>query len=161
MAVTPMQDKAVKVFLSRLRADYPQFRFRRGTQDYWSPGSKTIIYNGERPLVDLEYGLLHELAHALLNHRNYTSDFELLKLESEAWQTASTIAKNYGIEINEDHIQACLDTYRDWLHRRSSCPKCSMHVFQEDYDHYSCFNCQTKWSVGSDRFVRAYRKLGH
>jgi|SRR5579862_5089082 len=159
MAVSHTQNKAVKDFLVRLRADYPQFKFRRGEQDHWSPGSNTITYNEERPLMDLEYGLLHELAHALLNHKNYTSDFELLKLESEAWETARTIAMSYGIEIHEEHIQNSLDTYRDWLHLRSSCPKCGVHVFQKDTEHYMCFNCQTSWSVGSDRFVRTYRKV--
>lgn len=159
MAATPISSTTSEQFVEQLKIDYPQFKFRRGSQDHWSPGSNTIIYNQERPLIDLQYGLLHELAHALLGHKNYSSDFELLKLEAAAWETAAKIGKNYGLEIDEDHIQNCLDTYRDWLHRRSTCPSCGIHVFQENPKYYVCFNCQTRWSVSPDRFVRAYRKL--
>lgn len=161
MVAMPMPDPEVKSFIGQVKADYPQFRFRRGRQDHWSPGSNMVIYNDDRPLVDLQYGLLHELSHALLAHKNYSGDFELLKLEAEAWAMAAKIGSKYGIAIDEDHVQNCLDTYRDWLHRRSTCPSCGMHVFQEDPKHYACFNCQTRWSVGPDRFARSYRKLSN
>lgn len=155
-----MPNRTVDEFIAKLKADYPQFRFRRGSQDFWSPGSNTVTYFPDRGLKQLQYGLLHELAHALLGHTNYRSDFELLKMESEAWQKASEIAQKYKLEINEDHIQNCLDTYRDWLHRRSACPTCGMRTMQKDVGHYRCLNCQTEWSVTSHRFTRAYR-LSH
>jgi len=159
MAVTNSSDKQAAKFIKKLAADYPKFSFRRGKQDYWSPGSKTVTYDPSRPSPELEYGLLHELSHALLEHTNYTSDFELLKMESEAWHKAARIGKKYSVKITEDHIQNCLDTYRDWLHRRSSCPTCGMHVLQTNPESYRCFNCQTEWSVTNKRFVRAYRRL--
>lgn len=146
-------------FIKSLQKDYPQFGFKKGGQDYWSPGSKTIIYNPEQSLIKLQYSLSHELAHALLNHKNYKSDFELLKMESEAWHKAAELSHRYGFTISDEHIQNCLDTYRDWLHRRSTCPTCGLHVLQVSPNKYRCFNCQTQWTVTDSRFVRAYRRL--
>lgn len=150
--------KQSKAFVDKLSADYPEFKFVEGKQDHWSPGTKTIIYCPGRDLAETKYSLLHELAHALLKHSDYQSDFELLRLESEAWELAARIAPTYGVNVSEDHIQNCLDTYRDWLHRRSTCPSCSVHVFQKDAQTYKCFNCQAEWSVTTRHFVRAYRK---
>lgn len=147
-----------KRFVGRVAADYPQFNFRAGTQEHWSPKTRTITYEAGGPPRTLKYGLLHELAHALLDHNSYKSDFELLKLESQAWQTAAEIGGKYGVKIDEEHIQNCLDTYRDWLHRRSKCPVCGMHVLQEDSTRYKCFNCGAGWQVSAGRFARSYRR---
>lgn len=144
-------------FIVQIAKDYPQFSFKPGPQENWSPRTKTITYSDSEPLEELRYGLLHELAHALLGHNNYHSDFELLKMEAEAWELAAKIASKYGIKLDEDHIQDCLDTYRDWLHRRSKCPTCGMHVLQKDSQSYQCFNCDTAWRVSGRRFARPYR----
>jgi hypothetical protein len=151
-------NKTSSPLISELRKDYPQFKFVAGTEEHWSPKTKIITYSTDQDGEHLCFGILHELSHALLGHSTYHSDFELLKLESEAWELASRIGLKYGISIDEDHIQNCLDTYRDWLHRRSSCPKCSTHVLQKDASYYQCFNCHTTWRVSSGRFVRPYRK---
>jgi len=164
MVVTSSSDKNLpktEAFLASLKKDYSQFKFKAGKQDFWSPGTKTITYNADSSLIKLQYGLLHELAHALLGHQNYTSDFELLKMEAEAWDKASQISPKYGLQINQDHVQNCLDTYRDWLHRRSTCPRCGVHVLQDNSGAYKCFNCQTRWSVTDKRFTRTYRRQFH
>jgi hypothetical protein len=140
--------------IETLTKDYPKFIFRSGKQERWSPKSKTITYNPEGS----SYGVLHELAHAILSHSTYQSDFELLKMEAEAWVLAAKLGLTYKIKINEDHIQDCLDTYRDWLHKRSTCPTCGAHALQESPINYFCFNCRTSWSVSSERFARSYRK---
>ncbi|MBI2589164.1 hypothetical protein HYW35_03100 [Candidatus Saccharibacteria bacterium] len=150
--------KDAKAFIKHLNSDYPDYGFIAGKQDHWSPRNKTINFNQGQTLTNLQYAVLHELAHALLRHDNYQTDFELLKLESEAWQLAAQIGKNYNVSISQDHIQNCLDTYRDWLHRRSACPSCGMHVLQQSPKIYKCFNCQAQWHVSSGRFVRPYRK---
>ncbi len=106
-----------------------------------------------------EWSILHELAHAKLNHNNYYSDFELVKLELDAWQEAKEIAKNYGIKIDSEHIEDCLDTYRDWLHQRATCPTCQTVSTQRDPNTYQCFNCRTSWHVSNSRFCRPYRKV--
>lgn len=160
MAVTVSSAKTskAKLFITRLRRDFPELAFKAGAQDHWSPKSNTITYKLGASLRELQYGVLHELAHAQLGHLNYHNDFELVKLESSAWQLAAKIGKKYGVKISHEHIQDCLDTYRDWLHARSRCPTCGVHVLQKDPHHYRCFNCQTEWSVTSGRFVRPYRR---
>ena len=158
MAAMTTSSKMSSVLVDQIILDYPQFKFRPGSQEHWSPKFNTITYSQSEPLDELRYGLLHELAHALLGHNTYQSDFELLKLESEAWQLAAKIGKKYHVRLNDDHIQDCLDTYRDWLHRRSKCPTCGMHVMQQDSVTYRCFNCDTSWQVSSRRFVRSYRR---
>ncbi len=146
-----------KDFIDQLSLDYPAFKFKPGTQEHWSPKTNTITYNPEEPINLLRYGFLHELAHAQLGHIDYEGDFELLKLEAGAWELAAKIGKKYNVVISQDHIQNCLDTYRDWLHQRSACPTCGMRVLQKDSSHYHCFNCQTQWKVTSGRFVRPYK----
>ena len=158
MAVTTISSRTSKDFIASLAKDYPQFIFKAGPQDHWSPKTNTISYNSAETLAQQQYGVLHELAHGLLGHLSYHSDFQLLKLEAEAWDLASKIGKKYNVRINQDHIQNCLDTYRDWLHKRSTCPVCGMHVLQKDASNYACFNCKSSWTVTSKRFVRPYRR---
>ena len=159
MAVTSTSASKADIFIARLRKDYPDLSFIEGHQEHWSPKNQSITYNPHQAYKHLSHGLLHELAHALLGHSNYGSDFELLKLERDAWDLADKLGKHYGIRIDHDHIQNCLDTYRDWLHRRSACPTCGTHVLQRDSHFYQCYNCQTTWKVSSGRFVRPYRKM--
>lgn len=154
---SPVTAQSAKDFVQQVARDYPQFKFKAGAQEHWSPKTNTITYSKSEPLDELRYGLLHELAHALLGHKTYQSDFELLKLESQAWDLAAKIGKKYKLKLNESHIQDCLDTYRDWLHRRSQCPTCGMHVLQKDSTTYRCFNCGTTWQVSHRRFARPYR----
>jgi hypothetical protein len=119
-----------------------------------------------------QWALLHETGHALLEHQSYKGDFELLRLEVAAWErareVAATISHDFSpdstpdagmdVTIDEDHIQDCLDTYRDWLYKRSICPTCTTKCLQQDdFVHYRCFNCHTTWRVSSNRFCRAYR----
>jgi len=156
MAATTTSGKASD-FIRQITDDYPQFTFKPGRQEHWSPRTKTITYDDSASADELRYGLLHELSHALLGHDNYHSDFELLKLESQAWEMAVKIGRKYKVKLDNDHIQDCLDTYRDWLHRRSKCPACGVHTLQVDGRTYRCFNCGTTWNVTSRRFARPYR----
>jgi IrrE N-terminal-like domain len=147
-----------KYLISNIMKDYPDLNFKVGSREHWSPKTNTITYNPNEPSDKFCCGLMHELAHSVLAHNSYGSDFELLKLESEAWALAAKLGKKYKIDINNDHIQNCLDTYRDWLHRRSTCPNCGVHTLQKDNKHYQCHNCQAVWRVSSGRFVRPYRQ---
>lgn len=157
-ATTLSNSQSLNNFLLRIKQDYPRYGFKPGKQDHWSPGKQIITYNPDKPLAESSVALLHELAHAELNHTTYTSDLELLKLESQAWKLAAKIGKQYEVIITNDHIQNCLDTYRDWLHQRSACPNCTMRVLQTNPSKYECFNCHTEWAVTADRFSRSYRK---
>lgn len=159
MAAMSISARTPKVFLDQLRRDFPELTFKSGKQDHWSPKTDTITYKSGVAIKEMQYGILHELAHAQLDHNDYHNDFELLKLETQAWELAAKIGRKYGIKIDDEHIQDCLDTYRDWLHARSRCPTCGMNVLQTDPYHYRCFNCQTQWSVTNGRFVRPYRRI--
>lgn len=144
--------------ITKLQAHFPDLRFTPGQQFCWSPETGEIFYKMAARGAPSSWSLLHETGHALLKHKNYQADFHLLRLEIEAWERARELADGLGMSIDEDHIQDCLDTYRDWLHKRSICPTCATKCLQQDdYQHYRCFNCHTVWRVSASRFCRAYR----
>jgi hypothetical protein len=140
-----------------LRRDFPQFQFVVGPQAYWSPETHEIYYNISQNNATSSWSLLHELGHAVLQHNSYTTDIDLLQKEVEAWIKASTIAKKYKIMINEEYAQNCLETYRNWLFKRSTCPACGAHGAQNTNRQYCCFNCDEQWNVSISRFCRPYR----
>ena len=145
--------------LSILRTKYPGISFVPKDSFYWSPRTSTVFYVPEAlEGANGQWSLLHELGHALLGHSNFKSDFGLLKLESEAWVKAQKEAKNHTITIDPDHIEDCLDSYRDWLYQRSTCPGCLSSSLQIEPRRYRCFNCNNIWNVSSSRTCRTYRK---
>lgn len=145
--------------LKQLRRDYPNVLFSPAKQFYWSPKTTEVFYSKQlESSRTAPWSLLHELGHALLRHTNYTLDLELVQMESQAWEKAKEIGTTYGYEIDDGHIQDCMDTYRDWLHQRSACPTCNTRSLQQDSQRYKCFNCNQVWTVSSSRFCRPYRK---
>jgi hypothetical protein len=149
----------MKPLTAKLQQQFPELRFRAGQQFSWSPDTGEIIYKSNATGRKADWSLLHETGHALLKHQSYGADYELLRLEIDAWERAKVVAKEVGLTISEDHIQDCLDTYRDWLYKRSICPNCGTKCLQQDdFVHYRCFNCHTTWSVTASRFGRAYRR---
>ena len=146
--------------ISKLQAQFPDIAFTQGSRFYWSPESHEVVYNAAADGDGALWAILHETSHALLRHRTYTNDFELLKMEVAAWEKAKDLARTLRIQpIDENHVQDCLDTYRDWLHKRCLCPRCANRSFQKDSEHYSCHNCSTTWKVTPSRFCRAYRAI--
>lgn len=145
--------------LSAMQSLAPDVTFVPKDSFYWSPQQRTIAFN-ETSLNQTEgtWSLLHETAHAILNHHIYKNDFDLLLMEVAAWKQAKEIAAQLDIDVNEDHVQDCLDTYRDWLHRRSTCPTCGNVGLQHSSSEYRCHNCHTTWHVTTARFCRPYRK---
>jgi predicted RNA-binding Zn-ribbon protein involved in translation (DUF1610 family) len=155
----PGKSSAMDKLITTLETRFPRLKFTPGKQFYWSPETGEIFYRPGTSGREAEWSLLHETGHAALKHHSYQGDFELLQLELEAWAQARRIGQEIGIGISEDHIQDCLDTYRDWLYKRSICPTCGTKCLQQDdYTHYSCFNCHTVWRVSASRFCRAYRR---
>jgi len=146
--------------IKRLKKDHPDLVFSPGQSHCWLPEQSQIYYAAETAnRSHSTEGLLHELGHAHLKHKGYVSDLELLKKEVDAWQEALRLAKLYDVAFDENHMQDCLDTYRDWLYKRSICPQCgTKSLQQDDYVHYRCFNCHTTWRVTPSRFCRAYRR---
>lgn len=140
---------------ANIRQAHPTLKVIEGEAFSWSPASQTITYKpgGQQKA----WSLFHELAHALLGHKTYETDFELLLLEVAAWERAKELANQYKVAIDEERIQDCIDTYRDWLYQRSSCPTCDNTSLQQNAVTYQCFNCGTTWTVTASRFCRPYR----
>lgn len=140
--------------VKQLIADHQQFSFVPSQAFRWSPAEQTIYY---QPQTDISWSLLHELGHALLGHQDYQSDIELLKIELAAWEKAKLIGADYGVSINQDHVEDCLDTYRDWLKKRATCPECRTVTTQSSPTSYTCFNCAASWGVPKSPLCRVTR----
>jgi hypothetical protein len=148
----------MKALIAGIQAAFPQVSFAVGDTFYWSPEQQIIYYNPKARNTRGRWSLLHETGHALLGHSSYQADIELLQMEMAAWQKAQELAAQFDVVIDEEHIQDCLDTYRDWLYRRSICPTCTTKCLQSgDMAHYRCHNCHTVWKVTPSRFCRPYR----
>ncbi len=144
--------------LARIRTDYPDLSFIESAHFSWHAGKRHVSFTAKgRNAQHSMWALLHELGHALLNHADYKHDIELLQMEVAAWEKARSLASHYAITVDEDYIQDCLDTYRDWLHLRATCPSCYARALQASTSRYKCFNCQTEWSVTRSRLCRPYR----
>lgn len=141
----------------KLKQDHPDLVFSLGQSPCWSPGTGQILYPTQEATHGVE-GLLHELGHARLGHKGYMSDLELLQKEVQAWQEALHLADRYEVTIDQNHMQDCLDTYRDWLYKRSMCPLCMNTGLQENESCYTCLNCGHSWQVSASRFCRPYRR---
>ncbi len=150
----------MSTLINSLKNDFPNLSFTESDSYYWSPRKNTVHYRKSIDSEKSSWPLLHEVGHALLEHQQFTSDFELLTLEIEAWERAKKLAKKYGYKIDENHIQDCLDTYRDWLYKRSTCPMCTNSGLQIKSDTYRCVNCDNIWHVSASRKCRTYRKAG-
>ncbi|PID32184.1 hypothetical protein CR970_01885 [Candidatus Saccharibacteria bacterium] len=146
--------------LAYLQMQAPDLLFQADTSFYWSAKNQTVHYDPQRLTTDAgRWALLHETAHGQLQHANYDSDFDLLQLEIDAWEAAQQLAAKLDIRIDQNHIEDCLDTYRDWLHHRSTCPTCGTVSLQQSATTYHCHNCQATWRVSASRFCRPYRRL--
>ena len=126
-------------FLEFLRSKYPEIRFRMGAKFAFRP-PKTVVVGPVEPSWRLL--ILHEVGHAVCGHRDFRTDVERLKMEVQAWEKAKELAVQYEIEVDEDLIQNELDTYRDWLHQKSRCPKCGLTRFQTPDSRYHCPLCE-------------------
>lgn len=125
---------------------------------FWSPQERIVFYqNNDTTEVGL-WTLLHEACHGLLDHKSYQSDFELVLLEVQAWEQAEKLAAEFNIKIDHEHVQDCLDSYRDWQYKRSLCPRCDLGGVQITASTYSCMFCNDNWNVSAARFCRPYRR---
>lgn len=150
--------KAQLTLLQKLKAEYPEIQFEEAEQFFWSPKTRSVKYKSlSDEDLPAKWALLHEVSHGLLRHTDYSCDFELIKLEVLAWEYAERLAVKYSIPVDSEHVQDCLDTYRDWLHRRSACPQCGLGSIQYDSTHYMCHSCDHVWAVSKQRFCRPYR----
>lgn len=148
MDVTTMV--STSLLIDKLTSDFPEFIFEDSHDFWWSNTKNTIFINSVAP--DAKSYILHELAHALLGHRGYKRDIDLLKLERDAWEYAKlNLASTYEVDVDEEKIQHNLETYRDWLHARSQCPRCEATGLQIKRNSYQCLSCNQVWTVNEAR----------
>lgn len=132
--------------------------FKTANDFYWSPKHSAVFYNIDKLSTETgQWSLFHEIAHGMLDHTNFKNDFELLRFELEAWETAKGLAIEFGIQIKQEHVEDCLDSYRDWLYARSTCTVCQLSSLQVSPHEYRCLNCNNSWQVSASRFCRPYR----
>lgn len=155
MAATATQQP--RSLLKQIIHDFPDYTLTQGDGFVWHSATRTIEYAPITCLEDL-WSLLHELAHAQLNHTNYSRDIGLIRCEAQAWQHAQDIlAPRYSLIIDHDFVQDSLDTYRIWLDSRSRCPNCNQNGVQTTTNTYSCINCRCLWRVNDARGCRLQR----
>lgn len=140
----------------KLEKEFPDIQFVKSDIFKWDPEEQKIYYSPASK--NSLWSLFHELGHMILGHQNYRSDFSLLKMEAQAWYKARELASKHRVEINSEHIEKCLDSYRDWLYARSSCRECLQTGLEASPGLYKCINCHFSWKVTPERFCRVYRK---
>lgn len=148
--------------LQRIKNDYPEIKFEQADHFSWGPKNSQISYINPR-VANQETSfcnkLLHELAHAKLNHQEYTSDAELLRIESAAWVLAKSLAKKYAVKFEQSEQESSMASYITWASSRSECPKCKKNGLQSSQTDFTCPSCGHKWNVGRSRFTRTYRQI--
>ena len=127
------------MLLDELKRDFPELVFRDGKKFMFKP-PKTVFFTTDE--ANFEMLILHEVAHAMLKHFDFKTNLERVRMENEAWEKAKELASRYSVVMDEDLIQNELDTYRDWLHKKSRCPKCGLTRFQTSDKEYHCPRCE-------------------
>jgi hypothetical protein len=85
----------------------------------------------------------------------------LVKMERDAWHQAVILGQKYNINITIDNAEDSLDTYRDWLHSRSTCPFCRATGIEVKKHLYTCLACNVKWNVNDARICALRRYIIH
>lgn len=147
---------SINSLITRLQADYPELTFKPAADFKWSAANATVFYDTNAKAAKAL--CLHELSHAILKHRIYNRDVDLLKLERDAWDFAQqNLASRYNVIITDELAQENLDTYRDWLHARSTCPTCNATGIQSSQSDYRCLACGGIWKVNEARICALKR----
>ena len=147
--------REVADFLVCLKRDFSELRFLEGRRFMYRP-ARTIYYENmgflEGVGVDLELSqkliqeyklqVLHEVGHALSEHKFFRTDLQRVKMEREAWERARGLCEQYGVVYNEEFVEEKMDTYREWLHRKSRCPECGLTRYQTKDGRYHCPGCE-------------------
>lgn len=141
----------INSLVKTLSIAFPTLFFKESNDFRWSPNETTVYYFPDAH-NDATCDLLHETAHGLLQHEGYERDIDLLKMERDAWTYAKhELAPRFDVKIDDDVVEDALDSYRDWLHARSLCPRCSQTGLQTDVSTYSCLGCDEFWQTNEAR----------
>ena len=147
-----------KSLIEKFKSDFPKIHFIASDDFKWSAKSQTITYDVSDP--NWKEHLLHEIAHAKLHHSECESDAELIDYEVSAWQFAKIVlAPKYSLKISDHVSEEALETYREWLHKRSLCPNCDTNGLEQSDHTYYCVSCDKKWKVTDRRHSTPRRYL--
>jgi hypothetical protein len=142
----------VSNLLETLRSDFPEISFEEDAElFFYSPSDNCVHIGPAAPHDDLL--TLHELAHATLGHKGYSLDIELVRLEVEAWERTLELAAKYHVEADPSDIDEHLESYRDWIFTRSTCPRCEMTGYQDSKRIYHCPHCYSRWHTKINRWL--------
>jgi hypothetical protein len=153
MAVT--STPSITWLVAKLQARYPELSLTPSDDLAWSPSANTVYYSNDSNPSEL----LHEVGHSLLNHRRFDRDITLLGMERDAWLEARKVAENLHLTVDEEVSETHLDTYRDWLHARSTCPHCTETGIETAARIYNCLSCGASWHVNDARRCQLRRYL--
>ena len=85
--------------LTKIKRDFPDITFKKGDVFSWSPKTQTVFYKNLRQKNDFAQ-LLHEIAHAKLQHESYQRDITLIDMERSAWEYAvDMLAPAYNLMV--------------------------------------------------------------
>lgn len=146
---------------SQLEHDFSEFSFEPAEVFSWLPEQQTIRYP-DLSTRDDEARLLHELSHGMLKHSGYSRDIQLIDMERQAWEYAVRVVApryNFTLTMDDGVVQDALDSYREWLHKRSLCPKCGSVGLAIAKQRYRCLNCQSEWNVNEAKQCQLRRYL--
>lgn len=146
---------SIPSLLALLKDNYPHLLFVSGDDFHFEPSLNTIYIVETHP--DVEALLLHEVAHSVLEHHEYQRDVQLLSMETDAWDEARRLALHYGVTIDTDTQEDHLESYREWLHARSRCPRCEATGIQSSSKQYHCLSCMADWTVNEARTCQLRR----
>jgi len=138
--------------LTNVKRAFPHLSFQEGDDFRWDYEAQTITYPGSPMDDQWAAQLLHEVSHGELHHQSYNRDIELIGKERDAWEYASSqIASSFGVIIDKEVIGTAMDSYRDWLHARSTCPQCTATGLEVKKHVYQCPACRHEWRVNEAR----------
>ena len=130
----------VTTLINKIQEKYPELIFLPGERFQFSPPNTIYYCEDEPPLL-----LLHELGHYSCRKYDYSSDIELVRIESIAWQEAKKHCSDFDIAWDEDFAEDRLDTYRYWHYANSLCGDCNLSGYQDADGLYHCPLCAKTW----------------
>lgn len=136
----------------RLMAHYPEVRWAEASRFSFRP-PRMVRLGRAQP----HYAMLaaHEVGHCLMGHRDFRTEVGRLRMESEAWERAHAVWSELRLEErgaiwDEEFVEDQLDTYREWLHSKSLCPRCGQVRFQTVDGAFHCLFCGEYTLTGTE-----------
>ena len=129
-------------FLSLVKSSYPDFSFRPGKKFLFRPKRSIFYQTSLAPGENFRLLLLHELSHALLGHFSYDTALSRLKIERDAWAKTRLLCKEFSVPFDASFAEDNLDTYRNWVHKKTLCPTCQHTCLELDGERLFCPFCE-------------------